>query len=96
MGPGTGTPVGDPLTDHTGPVRSVAFGWLPDGRVLLATGGWDRTVRLWTFDNAQSARTYGMCSLAPSMPQETLVEASTAYVTCDDGVIALNLDALRV
>ena len=35
------------LTGHRGPVESVAFGGLPDGRVLLATGGDDGTVRLW-------------------------------------------------
>jgi len=36
-----------PLTGHTGPVEAVAFGVLPGGRVLLATGGDDATVRLW-------------------------------------------------
>ena len=45
--PATGAPVGDPLTGHTGRVTAVAFGPLPDGRVLLATGGRDGTVRLW-------------------------------------------------
>ena len=37
--PVTATPVGDPLTGHTGPVRAVAFEVLPGGRVLLATAG---------------------------------------------------------
>ena len=35
------------LTGHTDPVTAVAFGTLPDGRALLATAGWDVTVRLW-------------------------------------------------
>ena len=35
------------LTGHTGSVRSVAFGTGPDGRLLLASGSEDRTVRLW-------------------------------------------------
>ena len=48
--PGSGTPVGEPLTGHTGPthpVFAVAFGALPDGGALLASGGLDGTVRLW-------------------------------------------------
>ena len=36
-----------PLTGHTGPVLAVAFGALPDGRVLLATGNGGGAVRLW-------------------------------------------------
>jgi WD40 repeat protein len=44
--PATGTPVGDPLAGHIGPVLAVAAVALPDGRVLLASGG-DYTVLLW-------------------------------------------------
>ena len=47
VGPGHRQPVGDPLTGHTGAVTAVAFGQLPDGRTLLATGSDDGTVRLW-------------------------------------------------
>jgi WD40 repeat protein len=36
-----------PLTGHTDTVAAVAFGRLPDGRTLLATGSSDETVRLW-------------------------------------------------
>ena len=45
--PATGAPVGEPLTGHTGQVVSVAFGTGPDGRLLLASGSDDKTVRLW-------------------------------------------------
>jgi WD40 repeat protein len=47
VGPATGTPVGEPPIGHTGYVNAVAAVPLPDGRVLLATGSDDRTVRLW-------------------------------------------------
>jgi WD40 repeat protein len=39
--------VGKPLTGHTDAVNSVAFGAGPDGRLLLASGSGDKTVRLW-------------------------------------------------
>jgi WD40 repeat protein len=35
------------ITAHAKPVESVAFGTLPDGRLLLASGGQDGTLRLW-------------------------------------------------
>jgi WD40 repeat protein len=36
-----------PLTGHTDKVRAVAFGQLPNGHTVLASGSWDDTVRLW-------------------------------------------------
>ena len=47
MGPGHRRARGEPLTGHTGWVSSVAFGTGPDGRLLLASGSDDGTVRLW-------------------------------------------------
>jgi WD40 repeat protein len=48
--PDTGDPVGQPLTEHTGWVESVAFGTGAGGRPLLASGADDRTVRVWDPD----------------------------------------------
>ena len=42
----TGTPIGDPLTGHTGAVAAVAHR-PPDGRPLAVTGSDDGTVRVW-------------------------------------------------
>ena len=35
------------LTGHTGTVRAVAVGALPDGTPVIVSGGSDRTVRVW-------------------------------------------------
>ena len=43
----TGTPLGDPLTGHTGTVAAVAALLLPDGRPIAVTGSYDDTVRVW-------------------------------------------------
>lgn len=40
-------PINVVLTGHTHWVTAVAAVPLPDGGTLLATGGWDGTVRLW-------------------------------------------------
>ena len=37
----TGTPIGDPLTGHTGAVGAVAALVLPDGRPVAVTGSDD-------------------------------------------------------
>ena len=42
--PQTGAQIGNPLTGHTGCVTSVCFNH--DG-TLLASGSWDKTIRLW-------------------------------------------------
>ena len=47
FGPGADAREGEPLTGHTAAVTSVAFGAGPDGRLLLASGSIDETVRLW-------------------------------------------------
>jgi WD40 repeat protein len=42
-----GTPVGQPITGHTGGVNAVATGALPDGTPVIISGGDDGTVRVW-------------------------------------------------
>jgi len=42
-----GTPVGEPLTGHDGPVYAVAAGALPYGTPVIISGGYDGTVRVW-------------------------------------------------
>ena len=42
-----GTPVGEPLTGHDGSVYAVATGVLPDGTLVIISGGRDGTVRVW-------------------------------------------------
>ena len=42
-----GTPVGDPLTGHTGAVNAMAAGALPDGTPVIVSGSDDGTVRVW-------------------------------------------------
>jgi len=42
-----GTPVGEPLRGHDGPVFAVATERAPDGTPVIISGGRDGTVRAW-------------------------------------------------
>ena len=42
-----GTPIGEPLRGHAGPVRAVAVAALLDGTPVIVSGGDDGTVRAW-------------------------------------------------
>jgi WD40 repeat protein len=47
----TGEPVLGPLAGHDGGVSTVAAG-RRDGRLVIASGGFDRTVRVWTWSQS--------------------------------------------
>ena len=70
-----GTPVGEPLTGHHGPVNAVAVGALPDGTPVIISGGIDHTVRVWRLADGTP--------LMPSLELPEWVEA----VTFDGNVI---------
>jgi WD40 repeat protein len=48
-----GTPVGQPLTGHTGGVDAVAVGALRDGTPVIVSGGEDGTVRRWRLEDGR-------------------------------------------
>jgi len=54
--PASPTPVGAPLTGHSGRVTALAFS--PDGS-LLATGSYDRTIRLWDVQDPAAPKPLG-------------------------------------
>jgi len=82
----SGQPIGEPLTEHTETVSSVAFS--PDGETL-ASGSWDDTIRLWDAHSGQpigeplSGHTAGVGRVAFSPDGETLASGS------DDNTIRL-------
>jgi len=61
---GTGQPIGDPLTGHTGTVLAVALGSV-GGREVIVSGGVDQTVRIWDFFDSDALTTIDV--LAPAM-----------------------------
>ena len=82
--------MGGPLTGHTGIVTSVAFGTGPDGRLLLASGSEDGTVRLW--DQVTGAPVGGPLTAAPVLGEltgHTGIVTSVAFGTGPDGRLLL-------
>ena len=49
-----GTPVGEPLTGNDGPVWALAAAALPDGTLVIISGGHDGTVRVWRMADGTS------------------------------------------
>jgi WD40 repeat protein len=86
--PATGTPVGDPLTGHTHWVEAAAAVPLRDGRILLATGSVDETVRLW--DPATGAGLKRLPVYAAVRALSPIGEGRLA-VALDDGLLVLDL-----
>lgn len=69
--PGTGRPIGQPMTGHSRPAFSVTCGNL-DGRPVAVTCSGDNTVRLWDLESCKAVGTVHV----PSPSQALLVENS--------------------
>jgi WD40 repeat protein len=87
-----GTPIGEPLTGHTGPVLAVATAMLPDRRVVALTGSYDSTVRVWelTADlkHTQTVPLLPVRSRAILGPDD---DGVTVAFACDGSLIACSL-----
>jgi len=94
--PTAGREIGNGLTGHTGPVWALCTlpgadeDGRPDGRILMATGGYDGTVRIWDpFTGRQVGGTltghtgavWGLCALSSG----DLTGESDAYLLVSSG-----------
>jgi len=92
-------PVGDPLTGHTDQVRAVCQVRTADGRVLLASGAHDHTIRLWNPVNSAPIQTIPLGIPVHALSQHPRTErfdrqsdgGTTLIVGTRDGVLAINL-----
>ena len=92
-------PVGVTLTGHTDQVRAACQVRLMDGRVLLATGGHDQTIRLWNPVDQTLRYTIPLGISVHALSQHPLTaklgpqagEGAILIVGTRDGVLAVSL-----
>ena len=74
---GTGDPVGEPFTGHTGGVRAVAVGELDGRPIVVSCSGdeGDETVRVWDLAAVNNSRVImlGVAVLSVTKPMNNVV-----------------------
>ena len=88
--PLTGSMAIGPLTGHEAGVTAVAFVLAPGGRPLLASGGHDRTTRIWDLSTAECMATLRRRAAVRSFA----TVGQTLAIADDEGVSVIELTAL--
>jgi hypothetical protein len=78
-----GTPVGEPLVGHDGRVFAVAVGALPDGTLVIISGGGDGTVRVWRLADGMQVGAWNPQLAYPRSQSVTVGLGRGAHVTAD-------------
>ena len=85
---GTGRPVGDPLTGHTGRVNAVAVGQV-EGRTVIASGSDDRSVRVWDAQLRRASVPLPLVDVASPVAAVVLGDSGQLAVGAELGVILI-------